>query len=174
MVKRMVHESVPPAPSKVDEPPKITPKEEAWTTEINKLKGDLEKEKAENKVREALAKKTWFALDENLSELLPKVKVKDGKYVVPGTKKIGDSEYPEDLTLDEAVEQLAKSKPWRVMTVIPNGSGAQGAAASGAPSVAPTYAQLMADPKLLAKWGTENPEYVRKVQDEAFAKQKGN
>lgn len=43
---------------------------------------------------------------------------------------------------------------------------------SGQPAAAPvkpTYEQLMADPTLLRQWGESDPEFVRQVQDEAFA-----
>lgn len=150
-----------PDDTKPDDKPKPD-----WQQALDKVTGELAAEKNRNAVLAAVAKEDFFEPDLNADEILKSVVVKDGKLVVPGKKIVSGVEVAVEMTLDEAVKQLAASKPYRVKAKINGGAGAGGGQATISEDA--SYEELMADPQKLKEYSEKYPGKFEAKQNASF------
>lgn len=145
-----------------------------WKQAIDKLQGDLQAEKNRNAVMAAVAKREWFEPDQATNDILKLVVVKDGKLVVPGVKNIAGVDVATELTVDEAVEQLAVSKPHRVKTKVKNGAGANSGNSEPVAETA-SYDDLMKqeNARKLSEFMEKYPQKWAEIKAAAQAKMRG-
>ena len=93
---------------------------------VKRLETELQNERNRNAVIAAVGKKTWFDSEIAVNDILTKAKVVDGKLVVPSTRDVGGVQLPVNLSLDEAVEAFATSKPFLIKQDVKQGLGAGG------------------------------------------------
>ncbi|MCW8128923.1 MAG: hypothetical protein KIS92_00935 [Planctomycetota bacterium] len=133
-----------------------------WREAVGALEAKLAQKEAENAVRAAAGKVTWFDANEAVQEILPKVVNKEGKLVVPSTAVKLGIPVPVELSLEEAMQDLSVRKPHWVKTKVDGGTGATGANEIAGATV-PSYDALMGNADLLAKWLDARPEETNAV-----------
>lgn len=143
----------------------------------------LAQERARSALATAVAGVPFFDPQDAIRELLPKVQIKEGKHVFPGTQIVLGKELPADLSLEDAAKQLGRQKPHWVKSDVKGGTGAGGSTTSNTGAVAshdftqdPTYDELMdpANGKLLVEFQDKHPERFARVQRDGLLRlQKG-
>lgn len=125
-------EKDPDKKSKAERLDKLEKENAAYLKAHTDLIDQLQREKDEKVVRSAIAKKKWVDAEEPVPELMRAIKRRaDGSLMVATKKQIGNESIDAEITIDEAVDALAKRKPHWIEGFARGGTGATGAAGGG-------------------------------------------
>jgi len=152
--------------------------------QLDALRGEIDKrdkliaqEKRHNAVRAAASSIPWFNPDDAIRELLPLTQERDGRLYIPTTERVGTVDVSKELSIDDAVKGLAKSKPYLVKATVQSGSGASGGNSTGSAGTSlkteiTKWSQVKENPVLLARLQAEDPQYAEALQQKYIAKQR--